>query len=76
MGIDPNDLPHLFKKFERGSQAARVNVSSTGLGLYVGRKFAEAHGGTITAESKGKGKGAQFILELPIHVIEKAKELS
>lgn len=76
MGIDPNDLPHLFKKFERGSQAARVNVSSTGLGLYVGRKFAEAHGGTITAESKGKGKGAQFILELPIHVIEKAKDLS
>ncbi len=76
MGIDPNDMPHLFKKFERGSQAERVNVSSTGLGLFVGRKFAEAHGGTITAHSEGKGKGAKFILELPIHVVEKAKQLS
>lgn len=76
MGIDPKDLPHLFKKFERGSQAERVNVSSTGLGLFVGRKFAEAHGGTITAHSEGKGKGAKFILELPIHVVEKAKQLS
>lgn len=76
MGIDPKDLPHLFKKFERGSQAERVNVSSTGLGLFVGRKFAEAHGGTITAHSEGKGKGSKFILELPIHVVEKVKQLS
>lgn len=76
MGIDPNDMPHLFKKFERGSQAERVNVSSTGLGLFVGRKFAEAHGGTITAHSEGKGKGAKFILELPIHIVEKVKQLS
>lgn len=76
MGIDPKDLPHLFKKFERGSQAGRVNVSSTGLGLFVGRKFAEAHGGTITAHSAGKGKGAKFVLELPIHVVEKVKQLS
>lgn len=76
MGIDSKDLPHLFKKFERGSQAERVNVSSTGLGLFVGRKFAEAHGGTITAHSAGKGKGSKFILELPIHVVEKVKQLS
>lgn len=76
IGIDPADLPHLFKKFERGSQASRVNVSSTGLGLYVGRKFAEAHGGTVTAESVGKGHGARFVLELPVHVVEHAKRLS
>lgn len=76
MGIDPKDLPHLFKKFERGSQAERVNVSSTGLGLYVGRKFAEAHGGTIHVESAGKGQGARFVLELPIHIVETVKQLS
>lgn len=76
MGIDPKDLPHLFKKFERGSQAERVNVSSTGLGLFVSRKFSEAHGGTIEAYSAGKGKGAKFVLELPIHVAEKVKQLS
>ncbi len=66
VGIDPDDLPHLFKKFERGKDAAQVNVSSTGLGLYVGKSFIEAHGGTIRAESAGKGKGARFILELPV----------
>ncbi len=67
VGIDPEDLPHLFKKFERGKDAAQVNVSSTGLGLYVGKSFIEAHGGTIRAESAGKGKGARFVLELPVH---------
>ncbi len=66
VGIDPDDLPRLFKKFERGKDAVQVNVSSTGLGLYVGKSFIEAHGGTIRAESAGKGKGAQFILELPV----------
>lgn len=66
VGIDPEDLPHLFKKFERGKDAAQVNVSSTGLGLYVGKSFTEAHGGTIRAESAGKGKGARFVLELPV----------
>lgn len=73
VGIDPDDLPHLFKKFERGKNAAQVNVSSTGLGLYVGKSFIEAHGGSIRAESNGKGKGARFVLELPIHpvVLEK-----
>jgi signal transduction histidine kinase len=75
MGIDPQDLPHLFKKFERGSQAERVNVSSTGLGLYVGRKFAEAHGGSVTAYSDGKDKGSRFVLELPVHVAETVKRL-
>lgn len=66
VGIDPDDLPHLFRKFERGKDAARVNVSSTGLGLYVGKSFIEAHGGTIRAESAGPGKGSRFIVELPV----------
>lgn len=65
MGIDPDDLPHLFKKFERGKQAAHVNVSSTGLGLYVGKNFIEAHGGTITAHSEGVGRGSRFIVSIP-----------
>lgn len=73
VGVDPDDLPHLFKKFERGKNAAQINVSSTGLGLYVGKNFIEAHGGTIRAESAGKGKGTSFVLELPLKppVLEK-----
>ncbi|MGB3072839.1 MAG: ATP-binding protein [Candidatus Moraniibacteriota bacterium] len=66
VGVDADDLPHLFKKFERGKDAAKVNVSSTGLGLYVGKSFIEAHGGTISVESAGRGKGTCFTISLPI----------
>lgn len=74
VGIDPDDLPHLFQKFERGKNAAQINVSSTGLGLYVGKSFIEAHGGTIRAESEGKGKGSRFVLEFPIQPPELEKK--
>jgi signal transduction histidine kinase len=66
VGVDADDLPHLFKKFERGKDAAKVNVSSTGLGLYVGKSFIEAHGGTISVESAGRGEGTCFTISLPI----------
>lgn len=66
MGIDAEDLAHLFGKFERGKLAARVNVSSTGLGLYVGKSFVTAHGGTITAASDGPGQGSRFTVILPL----------
>ncbi|MFZ1655069.1 MAG: HAMP domain-containing sensor histidine kinase, partial [Candidatus Moraniibacteriota bacterium] len=67
VGIDADDLPHIFKKFERGKDASKVNVSSTGLGLYVGKSFIEAHGGSITVESAGKDKGTRFVISLPIN---------
>lgn len=66
VGIDADDLPHIFKKFERGKDASKVNVSSTGLGLYVGKSFIEAHGGSIAVESAGKDKGTRFVISLPI----------
>lgn len=66
VGIDANDLPHIFKKFERGKDASRVNVSSTGLGLYVGKSFIEAHGGSISVTSDGKDMGTRFVIRLPI----------
>lgn len=71
VGIDADDIPHIFKKFERGKHAAQINVSSTGLGLYVGKSFVEAHGGTIMAESAGRGQGTRFTIRLPIGRLEK-----
>jgi signal transduction histidine kinase len=65
VGIAPEDLPILFQKFRRGKESGKVNVSGTGLGLYVGKSFAEAHGGRMTIESEGVGKGSTFTLELP-----------
>lgn len=65
MGIAPMDMEQLFQKFRRGDGAGKVNVSGTGLGLYVGRAFVDAHGGRILVHSDGLGKGSRFIVELP-----------
>jgi signal transduction histidine kinase len=56
----------LFQKFSRADNANTVNVSGTGLGLYVALKMAEQMGGTISCESEGDGKGSTFTFELPL----------
>jgi signal transduction histidine kinase len=66
VGIAPEDIGKLFQKFRRGTGSSKVNVSGTGLGLYVGKNFAEAHGGRLFAESDGPGQGSRFILEIPL----------
>ncbi|MEP3372793.1 MAG: two-component regulator propeller domain-containing protein [Maribacter dokdonensis] len=60
-GLSKTDLKKLFTPFERFHQ----NVEGTGLGLYMIKKIAISHGGSLTAESKGKGKGTTFKLILP-----------
>ena len=64
-GISADDMHRLFTKYERlGS-----SVKGTGLGLYISRGIAVAHGGDITVESDGKS-GCTFTLHLPIHAAE------
>lgn len=65
MGIDPADVRQIFQKFRRGDGAGKVDVSGTGLGLYVAKAFIEAHQGKILVHSDGAGKGSRFIVELP-----------
>ena len=71
IGISPEDLDKLFQKFRRGTGSNKVNVSGTGLGLYVGKSFVEAHGGRLFVESAGPGCGSRFIIELPLRREEK-----
>lgn len=68
IGMDTETLHSIFQKFERGDKANLVNVKGTGLGLYVAQKMAEAMGGTVTAQSKGEGKGSLITLELPLQM--------
>lgn len=63
-GIDPLDLPHIFERFYRGR--AVVGSDGLGLGLYVCKMAAEAHGGSISVKSV-PGNGSVFTLVLPIH---------
>lgn len=64
MGISKEVLPTLFAKFSRAKNANRINVTGTGLGLYLAKMIVEAHGGRIWAESLGEGTGSTFNIEL------------
>jgi signal transduction histidine kinase len=66
MGISEDEMRNLFEKFSRAESSSVVNTEGTGLGLYVARKIIKDHGGSVWAESGGKGKGSKFIFELPI----------
>ena len=62
VGVSPEILPHLFKKFSR-ADAQKVNLLGTGVGLYLAKTFIEGMGARIWAESDGKDKGSRFIIE-------------
>lgn len=63
VGITKEDKPKLFTEGGHGKNSIKVNVDSTGYGLFVAKQVVEAHGGTIRAESEGAGKGSEFIVE-------------
>jgi PAS domain S-box-containing protein len=65
-GIDPGFLPHVFEPFRQAENPSTRVHGGLGLGLSIVRYLAEAHGGTVAAESEGKGRGATFTVTLPI----------
>lgn len=67
-GLTHDDKRLLFQRFTRLSAQPTAGENSTGLGLSIVKGLVEAHGGQIFAESEGKGKGAKFIVELPLAV--------
>jgi PAS domain S-box-containing protein len=62
-GVPPADLPHIFDKAYRGSNAA--GLPGSGLGLYMARSMIEVHGGTLEHATPPEG-GAEFRLWLPV----------
>jgi len=65
VGIDPSFLPEMFDRFRQADGAATRRHGGMGLGLAIVRRIVEAHGGTVSAESPGTGKGATFRVTLP-----------
>ena len=65
VGIDSANLPHIFNAFEQGSAEITRRFGGLGLGLAISRALVEMHGGTIGAESAGRGRGATFTVEVP-----------
>ncbi len=64
VGIPEEDIPHLFERFYRVEKARSSDKGGTGLGLAIAREFAEAHGGTISVESR-VSEGTTFTVTLP-----------
>ena len=65
VGIPPEELKRIFRRFYRVSHRALAHVKGTGLGLFIVRSIARRHGGKVFAESAGEGKGTTVTLELP-----------
>ena len=59
-GIAPAFLPFVFGHFRQGDQSITRRHGGAGLGLAIARHLVELHGGAITAESEGEGRGATF----------------
>ncbi len=65
-GLTKEDMPKLFGQFQRLSAKPTGGESSNGLGLHIARHIVSLHNGKIWAESEGAGKGAVFVVELPL----------
>jgi len=64
IGIPVKDLPNLFGRFARGSNARALGITGTGFGLYLSRAIIERHGGTITVQTK-ENAGSTFRIFFP-----------
>jgi len=65
IGISGADLKRVFKRFYRSHDKAAPAAKGTGLGLAIVRSIIERHGGRVTADSAGPGKGTTFMVRLP-----------
>jgi signal transduction histidine kinase/CheY-like chemotaxis protein len=64
-GVSQEFLPHLFERFRQADGSSTRAQGGLGLGLAIVKHLVELHGGTITAQSDGEGRGARFIVRLP-----------
>jgi PAS domain S-box-containing protein len=65
IGIPRDFLPQIFERFTQADSSNTRRQAGLGLGLALARYIVELHGGTITAESEGAGRGALLRAELP-----------
>ena len=75
-GIDPELLLHVFERFRQSDSSSTRRHGGLGIGLSIVRQLVEVHGGTVTCESPGAGKGTTFTVIFPmISVYEEIREV-
>ena len=65
-GIAPADIATIFQLYTEAGGERKPSTEGLGIGLHVTKELVEAHGGTIEAKSEGPGKGAEFVVRLPL----------
>ncbi len=71
-GVPADQRGLIFEKFGRGATAGSPGIPGTGLGLFIARSIAVAHGGSLEL-SPNRGRGATFVLRLPVGTISSPK---
>jgi signal transduction histidine kinase len=66
IGIPADFLPSVFEAFRQADASSTRRHSGLGLGLSIVKHLVEAHGGSVTADSPGEGRGSTFTVRLPI----------
>jgi signal transduction histidine kinase/ActR/RegA family two-component response regulator len=69
-GIEPEMLPLVFERFRQADSSSTRMHGGLGLGLALVKHLVELHGGTVAAQSAGSGKGASFVVQLPVATLE------
>jgi PAS domain S-box-containing protein len=73
-GISPEFLPYIFDRFQQADASTTRRHGGLGLGLAIVKQLVELHGGSVRVKSRGTGKGATFIVSLPMTVLHPLQE--
>jgi CheY-like chemotaxis protein len=65
-GIPSDFLPYIFDRFSQADRSHTRTAGGLGLGLSIARSIVQAHQGTLTARSPGRGRGSTFTVSLPV----------
>jgi PAS domain S-box-containing protein len=69
VGIPAEFLPHVFERFTQSDGSAHREHGGLGLGLAIAKQLVDLHGGAIQAKSMGEGRGATFVVTLPLIIL-------
>jgi signal transduction histidine kinase/ActR/RegA family two-component response regulator len=74
-GIAADLLPFIFDRFRQGDSSSTRTHGGLGLGLALVKHLVDLHGGSVAAQSDGEGKGATFIVKLPLRIAERIHDI-